>query len=221
MVSLFLQCRLDSTRLPNKALLKLENIEVISHAMRALKQVKADNYVLLTTEDSISKLESLALNEGFSTFVGSKNDVLLRFIKAAEKFNSKTIIRATGDNPLVSSSLANKILKLHLEEKADYSGFLKMPIGTGVEILSVEALKKALIESNEKFDHEHVAPYLYNNPDKFKINRVDSEKKLHIENCRVTLDTKDDFDNLKTIFKALYNSKPIEIEQLVDYLNGK
>ena len=55
MRGVLLQVRLDSTRLPEKALLKLKDLTVIEHAMRALKQIDADVFVLVTTEESFNK----------------------------------------------------------------------------------------------------------------------------------------------------------------------
>ncbi len=47
MTSVFLQVRLDSSRLPRKALLPLGDRQVVSHAMRALKNVKAEKSIFI------------------------------------------------------------------------------------------------------------------------------------------------------------------------------
>jgi spore coat polysaccharide biosynthesis protein SpsF len=107
LTAVFLQVRLDSSRLPRKALLELAGVTVLEHAMQALDLVRADIRVLLTTKDSAAELKPIAESAGWNMFIGSKDDVLDRFVMAAREFNADRIIRATGDNPLVSAEMAN------------------------------------------------------------------------------------------------------------------
>jgi spore coat polysaccharide biosynthesis protein SpsF len=218
MTALFLQCRLDSTRLPGKALLPLAGVPLIERVMTALDAVQADVKVLLTTEDSRSGLMASAGKCGFELFAGSKEDVLDRFIKAADHYGADRIIRATGDNPFVSAYLANRINMCHDEARADYSGYLGMPLGTGVEILETEALRKAARESDSPFDHEHVAPYLYNNPDKFRINRPDISSEYGYGGRKISVDTGDDLDLAERILKGAGGIFPLEIDGLIGWL---
>lgn len=54
MTALILQGRLDSTRLPNKALLPLGDVPMILRAMEALKTVAADIHILACPEDCLA-----------------------------------------------------------------------------------------------------------------------------------------------------------------------
>jgi len=218
MTALFLQCRLDSTRLPGKALLPLGGIPLIERVMNALEAVEADVKVLLTTGDSRTGLMESAEKCRFELFTGSKEDVLDRFIRAAEHYGADRIIRATGDNPFVSSLLANRINRSHEETKADYSGFFGMPLGTGVEILETKALKKAARESDSSFDHEHVAPYLYNNPAIFRINRPDISGAYGFGEVKISVDTRADLELAERILAETGNNFPLEIDGLIGWL---
>ena len=106
MTGVFLQVRLDSSRLPRKALLDLGGRPVIVRAMEALDGVPADIRALVTTDDSRASLSPLASSCGWEIHCGSKDDVLSRYLGAASRYGTDTIIRATGDNPLVSGHLA-------------------------------------------------------------------------------------------------------------------
>ena len=222
MTSLFLQCRLDSTRLPGKALKPLGGLPLIERVMQALGKVNASPKVLLTTDDSAGRLRALAANQGFELFTGPKEDVLARFLLAASFYGTRQIVRATGDNPYVSSRLANSLLEDHLEKKADYSGYIGMPLGTGVEILRVEALEKAFRESDDPFDHEHVAPYLYNNPDLFAINRPDISGRYGFSQKKISVDTADDLALAQRIYEEC-GEFPLEVDGLIKWLerNGE
>ncbi len=218
MTALFLQCRLDSTRLPRKALKPLGGIPLIERVMEALLPVQAAPRVLLTTEDSAEELAPLAQRQGFELFTGPKEDVLARFLKAAAFYGADQIIRATGDNPFVSALLANRLLEDHLRKNADYSGYVGMPLGTGVEILRTEALIRADEETDKAFDHEHVAPYLYNHPDRFVINRPDISGEYGFGREKISVDTAEDLALAETILRDTGGAFPLEVDILVDWL---
>lgn len=217
MTALCLQVRLDSSRLPEKALRKIEDFTLVEHAMRALRGIHADCFLLLTTVECVGRLEPLAKNCGFTVFAGPKEDVLLRFLQAAEKFNITTIIRATGDNPLVSASMANKVLEEHKSLPVEYTNWTGAPLGTGIEIVETEALKSAMMQTGRDYDHEHVTPWIYNNPALFHLN-IKEVPEEYRNSSKVSVDTEDDLKKMEKIFKALYRGKPIELEDLMNYL---
>lgn len=217
MTGLFLQVRLDSTRLPGKALLPLEDFTVIEQAMRSLQSVNADHFALLTDSSSAFQLVPLAEKCGYEVFIGNKENVLQRFADAIEHFSVSTVIRATGDNPLVSGKLANQILDYHRIKNADYSGFTGIPLGTGVEILKSESILKASRLTQSSYEKEHVSPFLYNRYKEFVINRVPSPGEYYYPDGRVTLDTEADYYEIKQIYRHLYNGEPIDIKDLVSW----
>lgn len=221
MTGVLLQVRLDSTRLPNKALLKIKDLTLIEHAMRALSNVNADKYVIVTTLDSIKELKPYIKKWGWDYFIGSKEDVLGRFIGATEFFKLTRIVRATGDNPLVSSRLTNRLLDTHKTLRNDYSGFLNNPLGTGVEVVEVHSLIEAHYNTREDYDREHVTPYLYNNKDKFKVFQEDAPEEYLSPGSKVTIDTIEDFNNVEKLYNELYYGDIIEIESVVKWLKQK
>ncbi|MCF7915901.1 MAG: NTP transferase domain-containing protein [Spirochaetaceae bacterium] len=218
-VGVFLQVRLDSTRLPQKALLPLSGKTVVELAMEALKKVPADVYALVTDHDSYQALSGYADAVGFETFLGPKDDVLQRYADAIRYFQVDTVIRATGDNPLVSGECGAQLLEVYTqnqeEHRIDYSGFDGLPVGTGVECVRAEALLRANREAESSYDREHVCPYLYNHPDLFKVYRPVAPKECFFPEMRVTLDTDQDYRRLQTIFNTLYSGKPITTRQLI------
>jgi len=218
-VGVFLQVRLDSTRLPQKALLPLSGKPVVELAMEALKKVPADVYALVTDRDSYQELSGYADAVGFEIFLGPKEDVLQRYADAIKYFQVDTVIRATGDNPLVSGECGAQLLELYNQNRGeyriDYSGFDGLPIGTGVECVRAEALLRASREAESSYDREHVCPYLYNHPDIFKVYRPLAPRECYFPGMRVTLDTDQDYRRLQTIFNTLYSGKPITVKQLI------
>ena len=222
MTGVVLQVRLGSTRLPNKALLPLGGKKVIELAMEALRMVRADMFIVATEGESSEALRPIVERGGFELFVGSKEDVLSRYVGAIREFSLDRVIRATGDNPLVSGGLANLLLdRSHgMDRPPDYLAFDGPPLGTGVEVVKGEALRRAHRESDDPYCREHVCPYLYRNPRKFSICRLEAPAEYQAPEYRVTLDTPEDYSRLKTIFRDLYTGAPIETDTLLAYLKG-
>lgn len=218
MTGVLLQVRLDSTRLPGKALLKIKDLTMIEHAMKSLLKVKVDKHIVVTTSDSIEQLKPLLEKWKWNYFVGSKNNVLERFIGAIREYGLTKIIRATGDNPLVSHELANILLDKHNNSKNDYSGFLNNPLGTGIEVVEVDALAKAFQKSVNDYDKEHVTPYIYNNKDLFKVYQEDAPDKYILKNSTVTVDTSADFARIEKLYNELYHGETISIESVIKWL---
>ncbi len=218
MIAVFLQARLDSSRLPRKALLRLGEKTVVEHTMEALARVNADVHALLTDYNSYEELAPFAVACGFDIFPGPEDDVLERFALAARFFAPETIIRATGDNPLTSPLLAERIVDIHCKHKSDYSGYLGMPLGTGVEVLDRGALLTAASEAADPYEREHVSPFLYRRPERFTITRPTVEQELLLPEAEVTLDTWEDYVLISKIFKDLYDCGPIEVPELVRWL---
>ncbi|MFW6360574.1 MAG: cytidylyltransferase domain-containing protein [Spirochaetota bacterium] len=214
-VGVFLQVRLDSSRLPGKALLTLGGKSVVRLAMEALRAVPAEVYALLTDAESSQGLTEYAAAAGFEVYTGPKDDVLKRYARAIEYYQVETVIRATGDNPLVSGECAARLLELYRSRSVDYSGFYGLPVGTGVECVRAEALLRADRSAAGAYEREHVCPYLYNNPQQFVIYRPSAPPECFAPELRVTLDTERDYRRLLTIFDSLYTGEPISTERLI------
>ena len=206
MTGIFLQARLDSTRLPGKALLPLGDRTVTEQALRALSEVTAEVRALLTDRNSALALAPLARRAGWRVYIGPKEDVLARFAGAVRHFSVDTVIRATGDNPLVCPDLAEEALERFRREGADYCGLTDIPVGAGVEILEGSSLLLADREARDPYDREHVAPFLYRNPDRFRICRVPASRPW---SGRITLDTREDYEYLSRLFDRLYSGERI------------
>ncbi len=219
--AVFLQARLSSTRLPNKVLLPLAGITVIEHAMDSLRRIGADVNALLTDEESAGPLRGLARRRGFEVFPGPSDDVLLRYAQAARHYEIERYFRATGDNPLVSHELALSLAESHLQAGADFSGYAGPPLGTGVELVEVEALFQAEREALDPYEREHVSPFIYRRPERFRIHRPRAEEDVVMEDARVTLDTEEDYQWIKRIFDALYDGEPISPYTLVSWLRER
>ena len=140
MNAVFLQARIDSSRLPGKALYILGKKTILEHALENLHKIHADLYVLVTDETSFPIFSDLAHEAHWQIFKGSKLNVLERFVFAARHYKVNYIVRATGDNPLVDAQAAQSCLDHALDLGLDHVRMKNLPHGAGVEVVKVSAL---------------------------------------------------------------------------------
>ncbi|MFQ3547312.1 MAG: NTP transferase domain-containing protein [Termitinemataceae bacterium] len=197
------QARLDSSRLPNKALLPLGGKPMLLRVLEALQTIPADVHILACSEDSAEAFRDIALQAGFELVPGPKDDVLHRFILAVDAFRLDWVIRATADNPFVFADAADFIARESIMLEADYGTFAFMPYGSGVEVIRAEALYRAHQETTSPYDREHVCPYLYGNPSQFALHRPLTPNMWRFPQVRLTVDTPEDYQQAQGIYEQL------------------
>ena len=203
MTAVIVQARLDSSRLPQKALLPLGREPLIFRVMEALKAISCDLHVLACPEDSMDVFTPLAKKAGFQIIAGSKEDVLSRYCDTIRRFTIDQVIRATGDNPFVFADAAETLNQEALACKADYAGYSGLPHGAGVESIAAEALLRAEQASSLKSEREHVCPYLYTHPEQFLLHRPLAPRIWQGPSLRVTVDTREDYEKAQVLYDDL------------------
>ncbi len=218
--AIVLQARMGSTRLPGKALLPLGGSTLVEQAMARLALVEADARVLATDHASALALAPAAERRGFDLLVGPSEDVLARYCLAVKRFGIDLVLRATGDNPLVSHELASLLLERRASSPSDYSGYRGMPTGMGVELVAADALLRAEAEAKDPSEREHVCPYLYGHPELFRVDRPEAPSEYLAGGASVTVDTEADYEAVLRIYGALYAGIPIPSVAVLVYIRS-
>ena len=221
-----IQARMSSTRLPGKVMLKVGNVPLLQHMIERVSQSeKLDKIIVATTTNQVDDIiENLCKKMDIGCFRGSEDDVLLRYKNAAESIQAKTVVRLCGDCPLIDSEIIDHVIDTYLKENYDYVSNLfpsprTYPDGTSVEIFSSELLNKTERNAKKPSEREHVTFYMWMQPEKFKIHRIDLEKDL--SQFRFNLDYKEDYDLIKQVFqKFLPKNKFFKIGDVVSWLES-
>jgi spore coat polysaccharide biosynthesis protein SpsF len=203
MTALILQARLDSSRLPGKAMLPLGGKPMILRVMEALKTVDADIHILACPEDCRAVFAPPAEAAGFLLSTGPKNDVLGRYCIAIRRHHADWVIRATGDNPFVFADAARALALEGGALGADYSGYSSLPYGAGVEFVSATALLRADAEAALEMEREHVCPYLYRHEELFLLHRPLAPRPWRGPDMRLTVDTAEDYGRAQQLWGKL------------------
>lgn len=222
MILAVLQARLSSKRLPGKVLQPiLGKPMLVRQIERIQRATKIDRLVVATSSDlSDDVLAQTCKEYGIDCFRGSLNDVLDRFYQVAVKYGARHIVRLTGDCPLTEPTLIDSVIECHLQERNDATGadMTCYPDGLDVDVFSFEALQRTWQEACLASEREHVAPYIWNHPELFKLGSL--RMKNDWSALRWTVDGPEDFIFVTRIYEALYNLKPdfsmIDIWQYVN-----
>ena len=222
--TVIVQCRLSSTRLPGKALMDLGGETVLGRVLASMHKVKADYYYVATDEASYEKLLPVCKKYDFECFAGSLEDVLLRFTSLLNTIKTKTVIRATADNPFLFYEAAEESACLFEEKNkgndhCDYLTYSGLPHGSGVEVFSAEALLEAAEETSDPYDHEHVGPALYNHKDHYKCEFIPAPRRFNYPELRTTIDTYSDYLRAVSMIRFLSSKNyeaPFTTEQIIE-----
>lgn len=208
-----IQARTTSSRLPNKVLLSLpygSNKTVLEQVIERVKKSKLINKVVVatTTNETDDQIEKLCQNFNIVCSRGSENNVLSRYYQAARENNAELVVRITSDCPCIDAGVIDELIEKHLKEKNDYTSnslIRSYPHGLDCEVFSFRLLEEAFNNATEKFEKEHVTPYIYKtNKGKFKIGYLVLKDSKEYEKIRITLDTEEDYTLLCSVYDYLY-----------------
>ncbi len=216
-IILILQARMDSRRFPKKILAKINGKPILWWVINRVKKVNCDEIIVATTRRKIDKpIIEIAQKSKVNYFKGSKEDVLDRYYRTAEKFHGDIIIRITADCPLIDYQIINKLVKKFLSKKIDYIAIddKTFPKGMDAECFTFNSLKKAWINAKMKSEREHVTPYIWKNPRKFEISKIKLKHKIKIL-PRLVVDYPNDLFVIRKIFSKLNSFDEILLDDIL------
>lgn len=208
-IAAIIQARMGSTRLSGKIMKDIKGRTVLSHVIERVNQSNIiDEIIIATTvEERDNVIEDEALKCGAKVYRGSEEDVLSRYYLAAKENNIDIIVRVTSDCPVIDANVIDEIINFYLEEKYDIVtnagsdlSQRTFPRGLDTEVFSYEVLKDAFNNGREKYQREHVTPYIYEQSKKVHYFKNDVNYSMY----RWTLDTEEDFELISEIYNRLY-----------------
>jgi spore coat polysaccharide biosynthesis protein SpsF len=212
MILAILQARTSSKRFPRKVLEPLIGKPMILRQIERIRRAKRlDALILATSGDpSDDELAHLCQKDGVAVHRGSLDDVLARFVGAAQRFGAPDwIVRLTGDCPLTDPEIIDRVVDEALRSGADYASNAvepTFPDGLDVEVMRYAALTTIAAEPRSAAEREHVTLALYRHGERFKIHPVRNAEDY--SRLRWTVDEPRDLTLVKAIYEALYPAKP-------------
>jgi spore coat polysaccharide biosynthesis protein SpsF len=200
--------RMDSGRLPGKALLLLGGNPVVRHTLERARRITGiDHLVLATSNRPIDDpLAEYCEQEGFAVFRGQAEDVAKRLLDCAKDNGADYFCRLNGDSPLLDPELYDSAIQYlddgHFDLISNLPG-RTFPYGISVEIVSTASMLRAypLMTASHR---EHVTTYFYEHSTDFAI-RVFTSGLREIASARMVVDTLDDLQRLQEVSERLHS----------------
>ncbi len=203
-----------SSRLPGKVLADLGGQPVLAWVVRRAQRAKGIDRVVVATsvaaEDSV--IAAYCKEQGFACTRGDLHDVLDRYVQTAHGYDADVVIRLTGDCPFIDPQMLDDNLHtfLNANPPLDFAanrlpGERTIPIGLDAEFCTIEALETAWREAQKPHQREHVMPFFYEHPQRFRILHI-----KHQSDCghyRWTVDTPEDLELLRKVVAHFKNDQ--------------
>jgi spore coat polysaccharide biosynthesis protein SpsF len=184
--------------------------------------------VATTIDASDDPVEQFCRDRGYPYSRGSAQDVLDRYYQAARKYKADIVVRVTADCPVIDPGLIDDAVRALFEVRSSKPGEAKYattftgsnlplatrydfianrlpppwgrtyPIGLDVEVCTFAGLEIVWKEATLPHQREHVMPFFYDHPERFRIRLLN-----HTEDVgayRWTVDTQQDLELLRLIY---------------------
>ena len=169
-----IQARMGSTRLPGKVLARIGHRPLILWTVKAARAIPMVGTVVVatTTEADDDPLVVLLAAEDIDHHRGSVQDVLSRIWDAVSPYKPDYVVRATADNPFMDPEVVGRQLRGCIDGPLDYVGTTGWPHGIAAEVAPARALADAYREATDDAESEHVMPFIYARPGRYRLGSV-------------------------------------------------
>ena len=216
-----IQARMGSTRLPGKVMEDIGGETMLARVVGRTRRARLLSQVVVATtvnaEDEVIVDECQRLD--VAVYRGNESDVLDRYYQAASVYRSDTIVRITSDCPLIDATVVDKVIGAFLDETPDYASNVverTYPMGLDTEVMSMSTLTRAWKEARQTYERVHVTPYIYENPELFRLLHVKGE--ADYSHYRWTVDVPEDLAFVRGVYHGLRNNEFVRWEDVVDLL---
>jgi spore coat polysaccharide biosynthesis protein SpsF len=201
--AIVVQARMGSTRLPGKVLKDIAGRPMLSYQMERLRRVKrAERIVVATTDQPADDaVERFCRKEKIACVRGSEDDVLARYHLAIERFPTDVVVRITADCPLIDPAIVDEAIAAYEPDYVSNMLEITYPYGMAVEVFSAQALREAHREAKDPAEREHVTPFIWRRPQRYRLKSLTMTPNL--SHHRWTVDTPEDFELVSRLLKTL------------------
>ena len=217
-IGFLITARLKSSRLPLKLLMDLNGKSVVERVIDRTKKVSYVNEIILCTSTNAQDrpLVDIALENNIYYYLGSEQDVLQRLTDAANFFGMDCFVNITGENPLFSIEYANIIADEIRTGLYDFVYVEGLPIGCACYGLNAKTLE-VVCQVKKEIDTE-IWGLLINQPDIFRVKKIEVSEDFEFKNVRITTDYIEDYRMIAKIFSYFpsdYTPSYFEVVELL------
>lgn len=218
-IATIIACRLKSSRLEKKALLKIGKLSSIELCIKNSLKFKNVNHTILATSTLAddAPLKDYTYRKDVIFHTGDAEDVIRRYLDICDELKIDIVVRITGDMPYVSDEIFDQLIRSHFETGADFTWATNSAVGSSNEVINVSAMRKIKEHFPSAEHSEYMSWYFRNNPEHFKLNPVDLGPEL-VRDYRLTIDYDEDLKMFNRI-EENFENKEFGLRELFDYLD--
>lgn len=202
-----IQARMGSTRFPGKMLTPLGDLTLLEWVLLRVKRAKLLDDIVLATSSLVrdDALEEIAVKHNVKVYRGDENDVLNRFVCAADYSDAQIVVRICADNPFIDPGEIDRLVAFYKNSGCDYACNHQDRLGSnyadgfGAEILGTKLLDSIAQMTLEKRHREHVTLFLWDNSVEYRLEAVKAPAELAFPAMRFDVDRPDDLLYLKNL----------------------
>ena len=205
-LAVVIQARLGSTRLPGKVLLEVAGQPLLLYLINRLRVHPSCPPLLVATSDALTDdpVARFCERHGVAVFRGAHEDVAARFCAAVRAHRLDAFVRLSGDSPLLDPRLIDRALALFVPGQTDLVTNVfprTFPNGQSVECLDAARYLQAYPQFERPGDFEHVTPYFYRHPERFRVVNFTSGQSGAVES--LVIDTPADLAAFTAVRQAM------------------
>jgi spore coat polysaccharide biosynthesis protein SpsF len=220
-VGALIPIRLDSTRLPHKALLDIEGIPAVQRLITQIIScdlISREQIVICTTERSEDDaLVPVAAALGVRVFRGNTNDLIDRFYRAALQNQFDVVLQVDGDDICAAPYYMAKCLESVLQTDAEVASCCEgLPLGAASKAFRFECLE-AIYKSYVPGTNDTGFGYYLTKSGMFNLTAVPLLNSQHLmPELRLTLDYPEDLELFRAIFQHLRGQadRAVQLEEI-------
>lgn len=229
-IVIVVQARMSSSRLPGKVMLPILGESLLYRMIGRLKMTRHEAQIVIATSEEPGDdiIEQEASKIGIPCFRGSLNNLLDRHYQVAKQYNADIVLKIPSDCPLIDPRVIDQVLDVYFDHPGQFDFVSNLhpatfPDGNDVEIMTMACIEKTWKEASRQLELEHTTPYIWENPEKFKIyNVVWNTGNDYSMTHRFTIDYPADYEFIKTVFEELYPKKPdFSCEDILELLEKR
>ena len=203
MIAGIIAARMSSSRLPGKVLLKICGKTTLELMIERVKRSKTIDKIIIaiSTSNQDDIIEKICNEIEIECIRGPEENLLARYKIVSDKIKPNIIVKMGADSTLIDPLVIDQVVNTFLNGDYDYVsnyGIPKTyPEGCTADVYTAKTLNEAFQEAKKPSELEHINPYIWNRPEKYRSFRVDYKKDL--SNYRLSLDYHEDFLVIKSI----------------------
>jgi spore coat polysaccharide biosynthesis protein SpsF len=222
-IAIFIPARLHSSRLPQKLLGDIEGKPALWYLLNRMRMPVLPKARVVCTSLNPDDLAIAAFAEanGWESFRGDEEDVLQRYLDAAEHYGIEFMVNVDGDDLFCSEEYVDQIVERYLATDADYIQCKGLPFGGAPLGVKISALREVCARKADTSTQGWGKYFLQTGL--FSVETIEVDEAVRRPEYRMTLDYPQDLEFFRTVVRMIAPSDggaSLRLAEVVQFLDA-